>query len=255
MVSLESDFEEANLPAIVTAFDALSTLFSMVRLNNNTLATANHTAIFQLDSSEVVAGVYDLADLHSKNYFFRSRADGDLEEAKDGDTTFRDALLANGIQHITTDFLSVSSFVDYVVNIPGGTPSRCNPNTTTAASCSTSDIEFGISSGNEWMDASDDFWCCGLSPLFLAALIIAVVMGPVVHHIILMWQLRCCLCGLGGRESRTASADQSALPVRKMIYICLFLAQWANVLSILFMRASTDVFVFRHNVGGTTTPR
>lgn len=72
----------------------------------------------------------------------RTRADGDTTEARDGDTTRRDAAIASGAQFVSTDYpVPNPDFgTGYFVEIPGGTPSRCNPRNSPGG-CVSSDIE------------------------------------------------------------------------------------------------------------------
>jgi hypothetical protein len=75
----------------------------------------------------------------------RTRADGDNVEPFAGDTSKRDAALASGAQFVSTDYPVIVPGVPmtgtpYVVDIPGGTPARCNPVTAPAA-CASTDIE------------------------------------------------------------------------------------------------------------------
>ncbi len=59
----------------------------------------------------------------------RTRADSDGVEPAANDVTRRDAALASGAQFISTDYpgdTNLSGF-SYTLQIPGGTPSRCNP--------------------------------------------------------------------------------------------------------------------------------
>ncbi|HOX46203.1 MAG TPA: Ca2+-dependent phosphoinositide-specific phospholipase C [Myxococcota bacterium] len=73
-------------------------------------------------------------------HLVRTRADADGEEARAGDVTKRDAAFASGAQFVSTDYPAEREDVDYVVRVPGGTPSRCNP-VTAPAGCSPQDIE------------------------------------------------------------------------------------------------------------------
>jgi hypothetical protein len=58
----------------------------------------------------------------------RTRADADTVQARTNDTTMRDAALASGAQWVSTDYEEPNlAFSPYVVQIPGGTPARCNP--------------------------------------------------------------------------------------------------------------------------------
>ena len=75
----------------------------------------------------------------------RTRADADNVEPFAGDTSVRDAAFASGAQFVSTDYPEAVTGVPmtgppYVVEIPGGTPSRCNP-VTAPAECASTDIE------------------------------------------------------------------------------------------------------------------
>ncbi len=69
-----------------------------------------------------------IPDLVSAGYVVRTRADGDTEQARTGDTTQRDAALASGAQWVSTDYFRPDPrFTDYSVDLPGDLPARCNP--------------------------------------------------------------------------------------------------------------------------------
>ncbi|MBM4357696.1 MAG: hypothetical protein FJ096_06250 [Deltaproteobacteria bacterium] len=70
----------------------------------------------------------------------RTRSDGDGVEAKANDPTKRDAALASGAHFISTDYPAKRPDFAYWVDIPGGTPSRCNP-VTAPADCVSEDLE------------------------------------------------------------------------------------------------------------------
>lgn len=72
-------------------------------------------------------------------FIVRTRADSDNVEPLAGDTTRRDAALASGAQIVSTDYPAPVEGIDYFVEIPGGTPSRCNP--ISALACTSKDIE------------------------------------------------------------------------------------------------------------------
>ncbi len=79
------------------------------------------------------------------NLIVRTRADGDNEEPFAGDTTHRDQAIASGAQLISTDYPAVVKGVPamgaaYVVEIPEGSPARCNP-VTGPKECTAKDIE------------------------------------------------------------------------------------------------------------------
>lgn len=75
-------------------------------------------------------------------YIVRTRSDADTVQARSGDTTMRDAALRSGAQWVSTDYeVADSKFgTGYVVAIPGGSPSRCNP-VRVLVPCAASDIE------------------------------------------------------------------------------------------------------------------
>ncbi len=91
------------------------------------------------DIDRIVAAV-------SAGLIVRTRADGDNIEPFAGDTTRRDEALKSGAQLVSTDYPVPVDGVDYVVEIPGGTPSRCNPVTAPIdelgdLACASEDIE------------------------------------------------------------------------------------------------------------------
>lgn len=69
----------------------------------------------------------------------RTRADSDGSAAETTDSTLRDAAYASGAHLISTDWPAPADN-GYVVAIPGGTPSRCNP-VHAPADCVSTDIE------------------------------------------------------------------------------------------------------------------
>jgi len=60
-------------------------------------------------------------------HLVRTRADSDSEQAWAGDTTRSEAALASGAHFVSTDYPEPHYESGYVVAVPGGTPSRCNP--------------------------------------------------------------------------------------------------------------------------------
>ena len=91
-----------------------------------------------------------IGDLVLANHLVRTRADSNLEEARNGDNSRRLAALASGAQFISTDFPVPTEGFDYWVQIPDGTPSRCNP-LTAPASCTSEDVE-----NPAWMGGCED---------------------------------------------------------------------------------------------------
>ena len=57
----------------------------------------------------------------------RTQADEDGLEARIGDTTRVQAALRSGAQLISTDYPTPADLTDYLVAIPAGEPSRCDP--------------------------------------------------------------------------------------------------------------------------------
>ena len=66
-----------------------------------------------------------------KGYFVRTRSDEPFGAATSGDTTRLEAALASGAQMVSTDFpvpgLAARYGTDYVAELPGRVPARCNP--------------------------------------------------------------------------------------------------------------------------------
>jgi len=64
-----------------------------------------------------------------EGFIVRTRSDADLVEARAHDTTRREIALGSGAQIVSTDFEVPVPAIggDYVVQMPGGTPARCNP--------------------------------------------------------------------------------------------------------------------------------
>lgn len=88
-------------------------------------------------------GSFDLIQqLVGQGFIVRTRADGETAEARSGDTTQRDAALNSGAQFVSTDYpVPNPDFgTGYMVEIPGGTPGRCNP-ISAPAGCVAADIE------------------------------------------------------------------------------------------------------------------
>jgi hypothetical protein len=82
----------------------------------------------------------EIGDVVKQGFIVRTRADSDNVEPLAGDTKKRDAALASGAQVISTDYPAPVAGVEYLVAIPGGTPSRCNP-LLAPPDCTSEDIE------------------------------------------------------------------------------------------------------------------
>lgn len=81
-----------------------------------------------------------IGDAVTQGFIVRTRADSDNVEPFAGDTSTRDAALQSGAQLVSTDYPAPVQGVDYVVEIPAGTPSRCNP-LVAPAGCGSEDVE------------------------------------------------------------------------------------------------------------------
>jgi calcium-dependent phosphoinositide phospholipase C len=80
--------------------------------------------------------------LVKQGFIVRTRADADLIEARNHDTSRREIALRSGAQIVSTDFEVAVPAIggDYVVQIPGGTPARCDP-VNAPKNCRPSDVE------------------------------------------------------------------------------------------------------------------
>jgi hypothetical protein len=89
------------------------------------------------DAAAIVAAV-------EAGYIVRTRADVPVATVRSGDTAQRDAAFASGAQFVSTDFpvpgLSLRWGTDYVAQLPGGGPARCNP-VTAPPDCDAATIE------------------------------------------------------------------------------------------------------------------
>lgn len=77
--------------------------------------------------NDPIADAAKIADVVDAGHLVRTRADADNVEPLAGDTSKAEAALASGATFISTDYPPPKGEVDYVFEIPGGTPSRCNP--------------------------------------------------------------------------------------------------------------------------------
>lgn len=70
-----------------------------------------------------------IRELVEAGYLIRTRSDTPTADARNGDTTRREAALASGAQFVSTDYEVPDELfgTGYSVAIPGGTPARCNP--------------------------------------------------------------------------------------------------------------------------------
>ncbi|MFD9005450.1 phosphatidylinositol-specific phospholipase C1-like protein [Streptomyces sp. NPDC059582] len=88
-------------------------------------------AAFLEENDPTGANTAKIQDWVRKGYFVRTRSDVPFGAAKSGDTTQLKAALASGAQIVSTDFpvpgLAARYGSDYVAQLPGGGPARCNP--------------------------------------------------------------------------------------------------------------------------------
>jgi calcium-dependent phosphoinositide phospholipase C len=91
----------------------------------------DHPAAAIMIINDPIAEQARISQLVQQGFMVRTRADADTVEARQGDTSRRDAAFASGAQAISTDYyLGANPFgTDYSVALPGGV--RCNPLLTT----------------------------------------------------------------------------------------------------------------------------
>lgn len=78
----------------------------------------------------------DMAVTVEAGYLVRTRTDSPTADARNGDTTKREAAFASGAHFLSTDYYQPSEFfeTDYVVSFENGVVARCNP-VTAPATC------------------------------------------------------------------------------------------------------------------------
>ncbi len=97
-----------------------------------------YAAVHSINDPQASAAL--IAEVVAAGHLVRTRADADGEGVAEGDTSRRDAALASGAHFVSTDHPQPDAASGYVVAIPGGTPSRCNPSTAPDG-CTSEDIE------------------------------------------------------------------------------------------------------------------
>ncbi len=97
-----------------------------------------YAAIAKLN--DPIADAAAIGEALAAGMIVRTRADADSLEPSTGDTTRREAALSSGAQIVSTDYPAPGSSYDYYVEIPDGTPTRCNPVTAPDA-CTSPSIE------------------------------------------------------------------------------------------------------------------
>jgi hypothetical protein len=81
-----------------------------------------------------------IAEVVGLGHLVRTRADVDTLQAREEDPSMRDQALASGAQFVSTDFPAPTEGTSYWLEVPGGTPSRCNP-LTAPTDCTSVDVE------------------------------------------------------------------------------------------------------------------
>ena len=84
-----------------------------------------------VERNDPVGSAADIQALVKRGYVVRTRADADTVQARGGDTTDRDAALADGAQWVSTDYpvpgIASRFGTDYFAALPGLAAARCNP--------------------------------------------------------------------------------------------------------------------------------
>lgn len=82
-----------------------------------------------------------ISELVQQGFLVRARADVPGEQARNGDTTRREAAFASGAQYISTDMYRPDPTLgsDYFVELPGGVVAICNP-VSAGADCTEADL-------------------------------------------------------------------------------------------------------------------
>jgi hypothetical protein len=95
-------------------------------------------AVIKLDEPDEAR----IQQLVQQGFIVRTRADADLIEARNHDVTRREIALRSGAQIVSTDFEVPVPAIggDYVVQMPGGTPARCDP-VNAPRNCRPTDVE------------------------------------------------------------------------------------------------------------------
>ncbi|MFE3290501.1 Ca2+-dependent phosphoinositide-specific phospholipase C [Rhodococcus sp. NPDC059234] len=93
-------------------------------------------------ADESIPNAARIRELVEAGYMVRTRSDINTIEARTGNTAARDAAFASGAQFVSTDYPEPDPRLNngYAVQVPGGTPARCNP-VNAPTSCKPQDIE------------------------------------------------------------------------------------------------------------------
>jgi hypothetical protein len=88
-------------------------------------STLPYSAILVMDDPKAEGA--RIREAVKAGFVVRTRADADLKEPRANDVSRWEAALASGAQLVSTDFPAKDPNYEYIVTIPGGSPSRCNP--------------------------------------------------------------------------------------------------------------------------------
>ncbi|MCK6551737.1 phosphatidylinositol-specific phospholipase C1-like protein [Myxococcota bacterium] len=90
-------------------------------------AEPEHPYAALIKRDEPTTSADDIRALVEEGFVVRTRSDSCCTEAWANDRSRLDVALASGAQLVSTDFPAPVDGVDYFVELPGGTPSRCSP--------------------------------------------------------------------------------------------------------------------------------
>lgn len=120
---------DADTPVSAAYLEASPVLEGRVLFTNSLPGRPDAAFVKRNDPlGENLAQIQELVD---DGYYVRTRSDLPLSTVTTGDTRLRDAALASGAQIVSTDFPAVGMAArydsDFVAQLPGGGPARCNP--------------------------------------------------------------------------------------------------------------------------------
>lgn len=129
-VLLAGDYEDTYTHGGVRLDDRLAFVFSD--------PSRPYAALANVD--DPIAGAAAIDEALGAGLLVRTRADDGGVEARANDTMRLTAALASGAELVATDYPAPVAGLAYVVDLPGGAPSRCNPRTAPAW-CQATDVE------------------------------------------------------------------------------------------------------------------
>lgn len=114
-------------PEVVTTYmRGKSSLEGHAMFVNTISQTADHAAYFTMNNP--IAQSASIKAAVATGFLVRTRADADTQEARNNDTTRRDAALASGAQYVSTDYYEArTSLSPYEVGLPRNAITRCRP--------------------------------------------------------------------------------------------------------------------------------